>query len=343
MPTDQGQQFPEGSPGVPHTWPVEQSGRVKRGVGPALIALAGVLVVAAIGFGVLRQQGVIGGKDCETTVNEHRVQMSQEQAENASLIAAIAVQRGLPARAVSIALATAYQESDLRNLSGGDRDSVGLFQQRPSQGWGSKAELRDPVYASNAFYDALVKIEDYRQLEITEAAQEVQRSAFPHAYADHENDARALASALTGNSPEALVCTVDDDANEASADLTDSGLTKRADVVRRDVEARFAPVPLGGFAPGGVNSGHMEGSAHYDGRAVDIFVRPINAPNKQRGWAIAQYLVANADRLTVQTVIFDDRIWRAGREEWRNYDPPSSAGDQAILEHRDHVHVDVFQ
>ena len=334
---------PPASPGVPHTWPVEQPGRVKRGVGPALIALAGVLVVAAIGFGLLRQQGVIGSNDCEVTVNDHRVRMSQEQAENASLIAAIAVQRGLPARAVSIALATAYQESGLRNLKDGDRDSVGLFQQRPSQGWGSNAELRDPAYASNAFYDALVKIEDYRELEITEAAQEVQRSAFPTAYADHEDDARALASALTGNSPEALVCSVDDDANEASAALTASGLTKRADVVRRDVEARFAPLPLGGFAPGGVDSGHMEGSAHYDGRAVDIFVRPINAANKQRGWAIAQYLVANADRLTVQTVIFDDRIWRAGRDEWRNYDPPSNAGDRAILEHRDHVHVDVFR
>jgi hypothetical protein len=89
----------------------------------------------------------------------------------------------------------------------------------------------------------------------------------------------------------------------------------------------------------------MEGSAHYDGRAVDIFVRPISPRNKERGWAIAQYLVAQADRLAVQTVIFDDRIWRSGSRSddgWRNYHPPARSGDRRILEHRDHVHVDVF-
>ena len=102
---------------------------------------------------------------------------------------------------------------------------------------------------------------------------------------------------------------------------------------------------MGGFAPGGVSSGHMSGSAHYEGRAVDIFVRPISAENKIRGWAIAQYLVAQAERLDIEHVIFDDRIWTSGdrsEEGWRDYDPPESAGDRAILEHRDHVHVDVF-
>jgi hypothetical protein len=138
---------------------------------------------------------------------------------------------------------------------------------------------------------------------------------------------------------------VDDDVDAASTRLREAGLTRRADVVRREVEAVFGDLALGGFAPGGVRDGHMEGSAHYDGRAIDIFVRPISAQNKERGWAIAQYLVAQADRLDVQTVIFDDRIWRAGSRSddgWRDYDPPRSSGDRAILEHRDHVHVDVF-
>jgi hypothetical protein len=100
---------------------------------------------------------------------------------------------------------------------------------------------------------------------------------------------------------------------------------------------------MGGFQPGGVTEGHMEGSAHYEGRAVDIFVRPVNADNLRRGWAIAQYLVAQADRLAIRTVIFDDRIWTAGRsgQGWRDYDPLSSSGDRQVLEHRDHVHVDV--
>ena len=111
-----------------------------------------------------------------------------------------------------------------------------------------------------------------------------------------------------------------------------------------EVAGLFPDQPLGGFAPGGVRDGHMEGSAHYDGRAVDVFVRPVNATNRTRGWAIAQWLVSQAARLEISTVIFDDRIWTARRsdEGWRDYDVPSRSGDRAILEHRDHVHVDVF-
>ena len=85
----------------------------------------------------------------------------------------------MPARAASIALATAYQESKLYNIDYGDRDSVGLFQQRPSQGWGTVAQLTDPEFATNAFYDALAKVDGYREMEITVAAQEVQRSGLP--------------------------------------------------------------------------------------------------------------------------------------------------------------------
>ena len=156
-----------------------------------------------------------------------------------------------------------------------------------------------------------------------------------------------LASALTGQSfRRRSAASVDDDVDAA----VDEARRGRADPrgpsdVRREVEAVFGDLPLGGFAPGGVRDGHMEGSAHYDGRAVDIFVRPISEPNKERGWAIAQYLVAQADRLEIETVIFDDRIWKAGSRSddgWRDYDPPARSGDRAILEHRDHVHVDVF-
>lgn len=283
---------------------------------------------------------------CTADVDGHSVDIDLEQAENAALITAIASERGLPARAASIALATAFQESKLYNIDYGDRDSVGLFQQRPSQGWGSVEELLDPAYATNAFYDALVKVDGYREMDITVAAQEVQRSAFPDAYADHEDDARALASALTGNSPETMWCDVPGDADEVSDGLDESGLAERASVVRRDLEARFGTLSLGGFEPEGVSSGHMEGSAHYEGRAIDIFFRPINAENRQRGWAMATYLVANADRLDIRTLIFDDRIWHAGSRSddgWTDYRvPSSSAGDRAILEHRDHVHVDVF-
>jgi hypothetical protein len=116
--------------------------------------------------------------------------------------------------------------------------------------------------------------------------------------------------------------------------------------VRRDLRRAFGPQSLGGFAPEGVRSGHMEGSAHYEGRALDVFVRPVNAANNRQGWAIAQYLVAHASRLDIDHVIFDAKIWSSGaRSEsgWRDYDPGDAPGDRAVLEHRDHVHVDVHE
>jgi hypothetical protein len=312
----------------------------------AVVVAAGAVATALV---VLDRGGVPSILDttgCTAEVDGHTVEVDLEQAENAALIAAVSVRRGMPARAASIALATAFQESKLYNLDFGDRDSVGLFQQRPSQGWGTAKQLQDPVYATNAFYDALAEVEGSQTMEITEAAQQVQRSAYPEAYADHERDGRVLASALTGNSPRAMWCDVSGDAEEASDELDESGLVPRATVVRRDLEARFGTLSLGGFEPGGVSSGHMEGSAHYEGRAIDVFFRPINADNTKRGWAVATYLVANADRLDIATLIFDDRIWHAGSRSgdgWTDYRVPStSRGDRAILEHRDHVHVDVI-
>ena len=315
----------------------------------AVVALVGVAAVAAAGYGVKslfdEVSPFFSPDQCTATVGDRTVTLSVEQAENAALITAVSVNRGLPARAATIALATAFQESKLYNLDTGDRDSAGLFQQRPSQGWGTRAEVTNPVYAANAFYDALEKVDGYESLRVTVAAQEVQRSGYPEAYADHEADARVLASALTGNSPHAFSCRLGGGPDAASGKLTGSGLTHRADVVRQEVDEVFGDPPLGGFAPGGVSTGHMAGSAHYEGRAIDVFVRPISAENKIRGWAMAQYLVAMADRLSIRTVIFDDRIWTAGSRSsdgWRDYDPPEESGDQAILEHRDHVHVDVY-
>ncbi len=309
------------------------------------VVAAGVLTWQLVGDDVTQR---LRADDCRATVQGRTVVLAPEQAENAALITAISVRRGLPARAATIALATAYQESKLRNIDFGDRDSLGLFQQRPSQGWGTPKQLTDPVYATNAFYDALVGVDGYEGMEVTVAAQTVQRSAYPDAYADHEADARVLASALTGESWAALSCVQSDEPEAASTRLDDAGLTDRAARVRRDVEAVFGPQSLGGFAPGGVRDGHMSGSAHYEGRAVDVFFRPVNEASKDRGWALAQYLVAHAARLEIRTVIFDGRIWTAGwrsDDGWRPYRPDTSGRDAAtaaVLEHRDHVHVDVF-
>lgn len=281
-------------------------------------------------------------EECVAAVDDNTATIELDQAENAALIAAVATRRGLPARAVTIAIATAFQESKLRNIDYGDRDSVGLFQQRPSQGWGTVKQIMDREYAIGKFFDALVKIKNYRELDITVAAQKVQRSAFPDAYAQHEPEARALASALSGNSPHALTCEIGNP--EAGAEkLAANGLTTSANRVRKDVSNTYGSLSLGGFAPAGVTDGHRPGSAHYEGRAIDVFFRPINGDNNRRGWALAHYLVANADRLNIATVIFDEKIWTARRspDGWRDYTVTSTTGNQDILLHRDHVHVDV--
>ncbi len=321
-----------------------------RGVVAGVVGLAVLGTATVVGWDALRIGSVLpGSAPCTAVVEGHEVDLDAEQAENAALITAISVRRGMPARAASIALATAYQESDLYNVEFGDRDSLGLFQQRPSQGWGTEEQVLDPVYSTNAFYDALAEVDGYEGLEITVAAQEVQRSGFPEAYADHEQDARALASALTGNSRGSFTCETEDDAEPASTELTGVGLTPRADILRQELLAVFgADLALGGYAPDGVSTGHMEGSAHYAGRAVDVFVRPVTEDNRTRGWAVAHYLVAQADRLDVDTVIFDAQIWTTRRsdEGWRDYVVDTSDVDPAtaaILEHRDHVHVDVAE
>ncbi len=312
-----------------------------------LVVLAVVLAVYVAG-----RKGVgplAPAQGCTATVAGHSVSLSTSQAQNASVIAAVAARRGLPARAVSIALTTAYQESRLENVAYGDSDSLGLFQQRPSQGWGTPKQVMDPRYSTNAFYDALVKIPGYETMNITKAAQEVQRSAYPSAYTVHERDARTVASALTGYSQGAFSCVVNAqhlDRQRMQAD----GLTARANAVKRRILAAYGDLPLGGFAPGGISSGHMSGSAHYEGRAVDVFFRPISSDNTIRGWALAQYLVANAAALHIEHVIYDRQVWTAGSDSqrgWHHYTPPELTGSEsaatlAILEHRDHVHVDVW-
>jgi hypothetical protein len=132
--------------------------------------------------------------------------LSPEQADNAATIAAVGTTLDMSEQAVTIALATALQESGLHNLAYGDRDSVGLFQQRPSQGWGSAEQIADPVYAARAFYTRLARQRNWRAMGVNDAAQAVQRSAVPDAYGQWEGEAGALAAALTGVSGASFSC-----------------------------------------------------------------------------------------------------------------------------------------
>lgn len=120
------------------------------------------------------------------------------QIQNATTIYQVSTTLDLPPYAAVIAIATAMQESSLNNLDYGDQDSLGLFQQRPSQGWGTPAEIMDPVYAATKFYDALVKVSDWQTIPLTQAAQDVQRSAYPDAYAQWQTDAEYLVATVSG-------------------------------------------------------------------------------------------------------------------------------------------------
>jgi len=262
------------------------------------------LVVGGVAYGVAHHAS--GGDEtlglCTTRVRGLTVQLSTAQARNASLISAIAVHRGMPAHAATIALATALQESKLYNLRGGDRDSLGLFQQRPSQGWGTPAQIRDPVHATNAFYDALARVDRYDTLPVTVAAQRVQRSGYPSAYAVYEDDARALASALTGYSPAAFSCHV------ASRDGHDVPAGRRATALRQALAPAFGTVPV----------------TVVSGSAIAVGV-----PDRPRGWSVASYLVAHARGLGLSRVSYAGRTWSAGTDDgWRR---GAGSGAEAVV------------
>ncbi|MCU1453257.1 MAG: hypothetical protein JWN46_1403 [Acidimicrobiales bacterium] len=146
------------------------------------------------------------GPVCRATVGTSTYPLDREQARSATAIAGVAKRMGLPNHAVTVALAAALQESQLHNLTYGDRDSLGLFQQRPSQGWGTPAQILDPAYAAAAFYQGLGHIAGWEALPVTVAAQRVQRSAAPDAYARWEPEARVLAQVLTGEVAAGLSC-----------------------------------------------------------------------------------------------------------------------------------------
>lgn len=236
---------------------------------------------------------------------EHAV--TPEQAANAATIAAVSVQRGLPPRAATVALATAIQESKLRNLRYGDADSQGLFQQRPSQGWGSVEQVTDPVYASNAFYAALERVPGWQEGVVTEVAQEVQRSAFPDAYADHEWEGRVLASVLTGQEGAAtrMGCRLDDPTGPGSAQAVADKLAGQL----------------------GVEGSVDEGDATLTLRLGD----------EARAWAAGAWAVAHAEAEEVVSVTVDGRRWERGARDplrWADATTPAGGATVVIEVHR---------
>lgn len=192
----------------------------KAGVAAGTLALCFLLLIAAAaaavislltgglsGFGnagaALPPSDNHGAIACRVDGGIHGggLELSPQQAGNAAVINQVALDDDIAPtdRAVVIALATAIQESGLNNLDHGDRDSLGLFQQRPSQGWGTPAQVMNPAYAAQQFYRHLQHVPDWWSVPLWQAAQAVQRSALPAAYQKWQWKAEKLAQFLAAD------------------------------------------------------------------------------------------------------------------------------------------------
>jgi hypothetical protein len=254
--------------------------RVVRRSIVVLLAIGVLVTVTAIGVRSWITGKLPMAQSASCDVLNSPYTLSTEQAANAATISAIATTRELPARAVTIALAAALQESKLLNIEYGDRDSVGLFQQRPSQGWGSQGQILDPRYSAGRFFDALIKVHGWESMQLTVAAQAVQKSAHPTAYQQWEDQASTLARAFTGAQPAQLTCSFPEPTVAASP----------AKVMQLlDLE---------------LPTSRISASAQVGELRAD-------AP-----WATAGWLVAKADRLGIDAVALDGRRWTR-TDGWR--------------------------
>ncbi|MER6751306.1 heavy metal transporter [Streptomyces fungicidicus] len=315
----------------------KRRGRLLR-CGAAFVVLSAVAGYLAVQYVTGNTRGP-GCKVVSAKGDGATYEFTPEQAVNAATITAVGTARELPERAVTIALATALQESTLRNIDHGDRDSLGLFQQRPSQGWGTPKEIMDPTYSAGKFYEHLEEVPGYTRLPLTVAAQRVQRSGFPQAYAKHEPDAALLAAALTGRSAATLTCdgrpAATRAAGAANADTVRAALAR--DFGRDVLEPAGAEVGASATASPSASapaeSGDTSDSGGSDGRTVRLPVSDgegagAAAGAGTRGWQLAHWAVANASQLRIQRVSYAGREWTAGHtdSQWRTADGKNSGG-----------------
>jgi hypothetical protein len=247
---------------------------------------------------------------CLVQVGDSTTTLSWEQAENVSIIVGESIRRGLPARAATIALVTAYQESGIRNLDYGDRDSVGLFQQRPSQGWGTVEQIMDPWYSAGKFYDHLVQVPDWETGVINDVAQAVQRSGHPDEYGKHEQKGRAWASALTGHSPAAVSCV------DRSSDPADStALTEFIQRVWGD-QVQVTTTEAGAI--------HLVGEAASATDGSDTTT-----------WSLAQLAMLRGRAAGITSVQAADRTWANSGTSYAEWQPAEAGAAPVVLTLRD--------
>ena len=302
--------------------------------------------------------------------------LSPVQRGSATAVVAEGERRQVPAQGIVVALAVAAQESTFLNYAndglggdlrpdqldvdrslqlphdavGTDHGSVGVFQQQYPW-WGPLEQLMNPPVSAGLFYDALDKVSGWQLMTVTGAAQAVQRSAYPNAYADDEPLARALLAELAGTGgggagsgaldPTGGLCGPGSAMNCPATGLpAEAGLTPDALRVLRCVAQNLGPHTFYGVGERPANPR----SDHPAGRAVDTMIDAWQTPEgNAEGWQIARWVQANAAGLGVKNVIFDVKIWNVGQplDAWQPYRHPSGATDPTSL-HRDHVHTSVF-
>jgi len=354
-----------------------------------LVALLGFLMIMPFGVGGDRNVASCpagdAGRGGEPVTDES---MRARQVAFAKIIDGVAIARGLPGQATLVALMTALQESQLENIAYGDRDSVGLFQQRPSAGWGTVQQIMDPVYATEAFFGGakppgppgLVDINGWPSMTYTEAAQAVQASAFPDAYAKQERRARQIAAAAginlerdgdpyagragpkptgsAGGAPLTLDPCEDGGglidgkpidgvwpAQQATvADPTGTGgmVTPRTAAWVAQARAALANPPMSCWDAHAWNPT----SDHPKGKACDVFVggdARRSAPMRAKGDSIANWTLQTASKTGVKYVIWYGKIWSARTGQWKPYNGGGIYDpSSATGGHFDHVHVSLY-
>jgi hypothetical protein len=218
------------------------------------------------------------------------VLLDTQQAGIAATIAGVAHQQSMPRAAVTIAYATAMQESKLHDLTYGDQDSVGVFQQRPSQGWGPARKLENPIYATTKFFRALKAVHGYQTMPVYQAAQAVQRSADGSAYIQYERMAAEMTSAFTGQRSHAVYCW----------SLGPSPRHPDVDAITEGLGSTFGPATA---------RMARTGAAH-------TMLVPIGGT--KLGWEVAFWMVTHSSRYGIHQVRFDGYQWRtaAGAKGW---------------------------
>nr|WP_231957007.1 MULTISPECIES: hypothetical protein [unclassified Actinoplanes] len=242
------------------------------------------------------------GPEC-TVSADGEVTLDSVQMANAATIAAVGVRKQMPEQAVVVALATALQESKLENLDEGDRDSVGLFQQRPSQGWGTIEQIKDPRYAAGRFYTALKKVKGYEQMRVTDAAQKVQRSAYPNAYEKWADESRVLTRALLGRATGAVACTVPG-----------------------------TPVLRGAAAAAALMAGlKLDWGRTLDAASEEAAGLTLSVSNPKSGWRYAHWLVSHASATGLERVRFGDLEWHAPDGKWQQVTTAAARDDGRVV------------